>query len=351
MSKQGYYLVRAREQAQADFDVFLNNDEEVVAVGWSKVDFTAAASEDAVADRVWEQYYKEGHVAAQVIGKKKNEVRRFKGLRKGDRIVIPHWGDIHIAIATGRERFNRKDAINRDLGNQHVVQFQRFDDGKLASFPRGSLSLALQSRMRVRGATISDLNEFGEEIEKLVHGEAYTDSIDRSIDEQKIAFVRHFAAILQDGTSALQAGGIGLERLVAELLQADGYSAKVQSKKRFPELADADVEAIRDDHVTSVKLLVQVKHHSGTSDVWGAQQLQNILNKQPDVFSEYQLVLVTSAKASKDLQQFCDDHDIRLITGIELAEWIADDWSRLSKDTLHRLRLGNVPQIIQGRSA
>ncbi len=349
MTRPGCFMVRAMESSSADFDIFFKNDTEIVAVGWSKIDFSAISSAETVVDQVWQAYYKDGHVAPQVVGKKKNEVRRFKGLRKDDRILIPHWGDIHIAIATGRERFNSLDGERRDLANQHIVRFQRITGGDLASFPRNALSEGLQRRLRVRGTTIADLNEFATEVENLVRGEAYTLTIDRAVDEQKMAFVRHFVTLLQDGTSALQAGGIGLERLVAELLQADGYTASVQSKRRFPELADADVEAVRDDHITSVKLLVQVKHHAGASGVWGAKQLQNILKTQADLFSEFQLVLVTTAKASEELRHFCDNNDIMLITGQELAEWIADDWPHLSKDTLRRLRLGDVPQIVTGQ--
>lgn len=349
MAQPGCFLVRAMEQAQEDFDVFFNNDKEVVAVGWSKVNFSSSPSPDSVTAQVYDAYYAgRRDVVPQVVGKKKNEARRFKALKKDDRILIPYRGEIRIAIAAGIERYSGKDGEQRDLANQHIVQFKRLPSGEFLSFPRSALSAGLQSRLRVRGATISDLGEFAAEVEKLVHGESYTLTLDRAVQEQKLFFIRALVLLLQDGTSALQAGGIGLEKLVEELLTADGYAAAVQSKRRFPELADADIEAIRSDRIASVKLLVQVKHHAGMTDAWGAQQLTKIVETQADLFAEYQLVLVTSASATEGLLRLCEDKNIVLITGQELAEWIADDWSRLSKDTRHRLRLGDVPQIVAG---
>jgi len=348
MTEQRYFMVRAMSQTPDDFAVFFQNDKEVVAVGWSEVNFSASAPESIVA-QVYKTYYADGHVAPQVVGKKKNEVRRFKELKEGDRILIPHWGNVRIAVATGQERFSPKDGGARDLANQHIVRFVRSQTGDFISFPRSDLSEGLQRRLRVRGTTIANLAEFTEEIEKLFSGETYKFSIGRAVEQQKSDFIRHLVILLQDGTSALEAGGTGLEKLVKELLEADGYVASIQSKRRFLELADADIEAVRDDHITSVKLLVQVKHHAGITGIWGAEQLSNILEKQADLFLEYQLVLVTTAAASEDLQHFCEDKDITLITGQELAEWIADDWHHLSKDTLRRLKLGDVPQIVTGQ--
>lgn len=347
MSNHGYFMVRAGCQSQEDFSIFFKNDKEVVAVGWSEVDFSASSQAELLVEQVVRAYYVDGKVAPRVVGKKKNEVRRFKELKKDDRILIPHWGEVLIAIATGEERYSSRDK-RRDLANQQVVQFKRLATGDFASFPRNYLSEGLQRRLRVRGTTIADLGEFASEVEKLFDGEAYAQAIYRAAEEQRTEFTRHLVEVLQDGTNALQAGGVGLEQLVAELLKVDGYEdVAVQSKRRFAELSDADIEARRDGHITSVKLLVQVKHHSGLTDVWGAQQLANILKTEADLFSEHQLVLVTTAKASDELQRSCENSDIILITGQELAEWIADDWVHLLPATRRALRLGDVPQIVK----
>ncbi len=92
-----FYLVRAMSQSKDDFDVFFKND--VVAVGWSKVDFSKFKSAEELVEEVERVYYSTSETAPQVIGKKKNEARRFKGIKKGDKLVIPYWGAVCLAVA------------------------------------------------------------------------------------------------------------------------------------------------------------------------------------------------------------------------------------------------------------
>jgi restriction system protein len=246
--------------------------------------------------------------------------------------------------------FSVHDGETRDLGNQLVVSFVRDTDGDYLTVPREQLSEGLQRRLRVRGNTVADLGEFEEEIGRLFRGEAYTSTIARIQNEQEQLFKRKLLAIIQDGSSALRAGGIGLENLVAELLKADGYVTAIQAKNRFPDIADADIEATKDDHVTSIKLLVQVKHHSGESDVWGAKQLSRILEAEPDLFAEYKLMLVTSGNPSVALQKYCTAKDITLIPGTQLVDWVMDSLEHLNPQTRSRLRISDVPQLVEGES-
>jgi restriction system protein len=341
------YMIRAMGSAQEDFDVFFRNS--IVAVGWSRVDFAAFGSLDELVEAVEYEYYGDGGAAPQVVGKKKNEVRRFKGIHEGDRIVVPYWSSVRLAVAGEEERFSAHDGEVRDLGNQHLVSFVRDVSGGYLTVPREQLSEGLQRRLRVRGSTVANLAEFEEEVGRLFHGEAYTSTIARVQNEQEQLFKSKLLAILQDGASALRAGGIGLENLVTELLRADGYVAAVQAKNRFPDIADADIEATRDDHVTSTRLLVQVKHHSGETDEWGATQLAHILEAEPDLFAEYRLVLVTSGIPSDSLQALCVAKDITLITGTQLVDWIMDSLEHLAPETKNRLRISDVPQLVEGK--
>jgi len=339
------YMIRAMGSEQEDFEVFFQNS--VVAVGWSRIDFTAFRSPDELTKAVEEVYYNDGNTDPRVVGKKKNEIRRFKGIRKDDKIVVPYWSSIRLATASGEEKFSAHDGEIRDLGNQRVVSFLRDVNGDYLTIPREHLSEGLQRRLRVRGSTVADLAEFAEEIARLFEGEAYTSTIYRVQNEQEKVFKTKLLAALQSGKSALRAGGVGLEHLVAELLQADGYVAKIQAKNRFPDMGDADIEAVRDDHVTSVKLLVQVKHHSGQSNEWGAKQLSSILEAEPDLFAEYKLVLVTSGNASGELSRLCDAKDIILITGTQLVDWVMDNLKHVSPKMRNDLLISNVPQIIE----
>ena len=339
------YMVRAMESHQDDFDVFFRGS--VVAVGWSRVNFAEFNSSKDVVRAVVLEYYSNKNVDPRTVGKKKNQARRFKDIQSGDRILVPYWSSVLLATAQGKEKFNEHDGEKRDLANQHVVEFMLDADGERFSVPRKHLSQGLQRRLRVPGSAVSDLRDFDEEIGQLFRGEAYTSTIARMQVEQEGRFKEKLLAVLQDGTSALQAGGIGLEELVAELLRADGYDAQKQAKNRFPGIADADIEAIKVDHVTSVKLLVQVKHHSGKTGTWGAKQLAHILETQRDLFAEYQLVLVTSGNAPDDLRNLCESKDIILMAGDRLVEWITDCLTHLDPKTRSKLRISDVPQIVE----
>ncbi len=340
------YMIRAMGSAREDFQVFFHNN--VVAVGWSEIDFTDFKEADELVKAVENEYYSAGNTAPQVVGKKKNEIRRFKGIHDGDRIVVPYWSSVRLAIAGGEERYSSDDGESRDLANQHVVSFVSDANGGFLTVPREQLSEGLQRRLRVPGSAVADLGEFREEVKHLFHGEAYTSTIARVQNEQEQLFKCKLLTLVQDGTSALRAGGIGLENLVAELLRADGYIADVQARNRFSDIGDADIEATRDDHVTSTKLLIQVKHHRGESDEWGARQLSHILEAQPDLFAEYRLVLVTSGNASGALLNLCDAKDITLITGRQLVDWVTDSLEQLSPKTRSALRISDVPQLVEG---
>ena len=160
-------------QSQDDFDVFFKNN--VVAVGWSDVNFSQFDNADSLVTKVSQEYYSNGASAPQVIGKKKNEVRRFKRMKNGDRIVVPFWGAICLAEVETDELYSQQD-YDKDLSNQRSVVYHRSQSGDVVFIPRDKLSEGLQRRLRVRGTTIADLWEFSEEIENLFKGEDF-DSI------------------------------------------------------------------------------------------------------------------------------------------------------------------------------
>src|SRR5690606_7001571 len=83
---------------------------------------------------------------------------------------------------------------------------------------------------------------------------------------------------IRAGNTNLESGGIGLEKLVAELLRAEGYATKIFAKTAFEGTADADIEAYREDRFSSNKLLIQVKHHNGITGHHALRQLQQLAN-------------------------------------------------------------------------
>lgn len=331
-------------QTSKDFDIFFKND--VVAVGWSRVDFTKFNSIEKLVREVERVYYSNGETAPQVAGKKKNEVRRFKSIKKGDKVIVPHWGSVCLAVAQEKEIYDEKAANIADLGNQRQVVYHRDRKGNTVFIPRDSLSEGLQRRIRVRGTTIADLQEFSSEINRLFQGEDF----DVNFNRQRIQLMENFKAALlkkiQTGNTGLKTGGIGLENLVKELLELDGYKATIQAKHRFKGFADADIIAEKQDRLVPAKLLIQVKHHSGTTGTWGAEQLLQILNQNPDYFSDYRLVLVTTGSPSKELETICTNKDVILFSGEELIDWIFEMLPQLSFDTKKRLGVSDIPRLI-----
>jgi len=81
--------------------------------------------------------------------------------------------------------------------------------------------------------------------------------IHRFYEKEQTRLVEFKVALLnaiQKGKTRLEAGGIGLENLVVELLQLDGYTAKILPKQHFEGFADADIEASRTD-------MIQIQRH------------------------------------------------------------------------------------------
>ncbi len=349
-SKTKYYMVRAMAQKEADFKLFF--DHSVIAVGWSEVDFTAFKSVEELIQQVDKIYYGPDQVAPQVAGIKRNEVRRFVGIRPGDRIVIPYYSSIRLATATNEVLYDDSVRETLDLSNQHRVTYLR-QDGEFVTIPRSSLTTRLQTRLRVPGSTVRDLDDFGQELGRLFEAlgagtldttlgwpATLTDDRHRQEEDFKNQLLRN----IQEGKTNLQAGGIGLERLVRDLLETEGYEARVMSKRQFPGFADADVSASKDDRILGVtKILVQVKHHSGSSGAFGAVQLTKILDD--DLFAEHRLMLVTSGQASHALKDMCDNHPIILMDGKALVDWIFDALPLLPSKTIESLGIINVPSL------
>lgn len=340
-----YYMVRAMEQTERDFSVFFNND--VVAVGWSKVDFTSFNDLETLVEEVKKIYYSDNKTAPQVIGKKINEVLRFKNIKKGDKIIIPYYDSVCLAEALEEEIYDISIKNSSDLSNQRKVNYKRNENNNIISVPRSELSEGLKRRLGVRGTTISDLYEFSEEIEgifKTNKDYSWLININEKQKEKVRKFKKQLLENIQFGKTYLQSGGIGLEYLVKELLEVEGYNAKVLPKKTFTGFADADVRATKTDRFEEIKLLIQVKHHAGESDTWGAEQLRNILNENPNL--EDKLVLITSAKASEELIDVCKKNNISLLIGIELVDWIFDLIPKLSSKTKRKLGISDIPELI-----
>lgn len=345
-AKHNYYMVRAMGQTDLEFKLLFDNN--IIAVGWSRVNFSSFDDMEALLREVKVKYHYE-KISPQVVGRRLAQIRRFINIKAGDRIILPYYDSVCLAEALSEQLYNPSVGDGGlDLSNQRKVKYILGDNKKPINIPRKQLSERLQRRLRVRGSTVADLYEFGDEVKDLFGPEIITwfQQSHKIEEELKKNFLIQLWSNLQEGNIGLQTGGIGLEHVVKELLEIEGYEAKIASKCAFPDFADADIIATKADRLGEVNLLVQVKHHKGASGTWGAEQLKEIIRQQPDRFSDHKLILITSAEASKNLQVMCEDQNITLIGGDELVQWIADSVAKLRIETKMKLGISDVPRLL-----
>ena len=327
-----------------DFKVFFDNN--VVAVGWSEIDFSQFNKEqtEKLVEAVKDYNYSSPDVFAPLVGKKLNEVRRFHNINAGDFIVIPFYNSIRLAIAENKILYD-DHAYDLDLANQRKVRYVH-KNGYLKTIPRDILSEALQRRLRVRGSTVSDLYEFKDEIEKLFSKDSYTWTSDFEEKENilKSSLKTQLLSKIKDGKTNLKTGGLGLEYLVQELFECEGYKTEVLAKTAF-QFGDADVYAVKSDKFQETKILTQVKHHVGYSSDWGLTQLNEI--KKNEEYNEHKFVLITSAEISDDVRKLADELDIVAMDGNELVEWLIDNLTKISAETKIKLGISSIPQLTE----
>ncbi len=341
-----YYMVRAMFYREDDFQEFLKKD--VVAVGWSAVDFSKYKA-DELYGVIWENYYKDSQKRSQTIGLHLNQALMFKNIKAEDRIIVPYRSGVLIAEATNVELYSL-DAFGLDLANQRKVLYKKDENDAPIVIQRNSLSEGLQRRLRVMGRAVSNLNEFGDELEKVFADcKEFSQSFDVVIrkkeksDEEE--FKEKLLNRLQNGKTYLQTGGRGLEDLVCELMRCEGYESRVLSKRAFPNSADADIEAVKEDSFISQKILVQVKHHHGYSGDWGLRQLNAIKEMENEKYLDYNFILITSAQVGDDVRKKALEMDIDVRDGYDLVDLIYNNIEKLSTDTKRKLGISLVPHL------
>lgn len=335
--------------SEGDFKEFFENN--VVALGFSYVDFTKYSLD--IVDDLWkeiEKHYEFIHKAApQVVGRKYNEIKRFLSIKEGDYIIVPYYNAVCLAIAGKERNYNPKIKDSLDLSNQLKVTYVKVNR-KIKKIPRNDLREDLQRRLRVRGATISDLYEFKDEIEQFFTQTDYTweSKIELAENRRIESFKKMLLDKIKSGKTNLQAGGEGLENLIKELFECEGYEAEKLPKnnQKFQGIADADIKATRSDRFSDIEVLVQVKHHSGHSDNWGIEQLKAV--QQSKFFDDStKLCFLTSGLINDEVIQNADNAGIETIDGNELINWIYDNIDKLKSETKRKLGITSIPYMIE----
>lgn len=318
-------------------------EKSVVGVGWSDHNFAELCDAETVIKEVDKDYG---------IGRWGNQIRRFFRINDGDVIVVPLQGSLMIGRSSGAIFFDA-DYKDRDRANQRNVDFPKDKNGKNVRIPREEFSERFQRRLRVRGMTINDLTEFKTELlaalESVEKGKYFTweNRISNEAYHLELEFKRKLFENICNGKTNLKAGGIGLENLVEELLELDGYEAKILSKRTFQGYADADIKASKVDKIVNIDLLIQVKHHYGYSGEYGINQLLEIRKYVDSSYSNYQMVFITSALVTEELLKYAHKENVKVIDGRELVDWITEKIDELSIESKAILGICEAPRLVE----
>lgn len=326
MSEPKVYLVRSPYE--------LVNLEQA-GYGWSKVNFSESSTLDGLVSTFRERSID--------VGRQLNQIKRFYSIKAGDIVVVPLPRAIAIGYATGTKSYE----AGIDYGENRIgVNFLRHEDRSILRIARTDLTGAFSSRLKIR-MTVVSLVEFKDEVLAVIeriksNGATALDSHVQALEAQAQQQLKQ--QLLQnicDGKTYLESGGYGLEKLVAELLRAEGYDAKILDKAAFEGKADADVLAVREDRFSSTTLLVQVKHHVGTTGFHAIRQLEAI-----DEELQAQKWIVTSAKMDQAAKDDAEQQGINIIEGEGLVDWIVEQVGNLSSKTLLKLGISSVPTLL-----
>ncbi len=341
--ERNYYMIRMTNACEQEYENSFRKG--FLSVGWSSIDLSGFVQAEDAVKAVYEKYYKDGNTAQQTVGRKLNEIRRFLEIKENDVIIVPYYSGIRIGFAE-KKRYYDEQLKGKDMSNCIRISFLQTDNNEPLVISRRQLTEGLQRRLRVRGSTISDLYEFGEEIEQIINEKDYTsdDAFFRKEELNKSRFQEQLLKNIQNGHTHLQTGGLGLENLIKELLECDGYRARRCATTETKGAGDVDVVADKSSRFGVERVRIQIKHHAGISGGWGVEQLQAAKSYYNDPDCTY--VWVTSAIPSEEAKKLAEDANVLVIDGVGLVEWITESIEKLSCETLRALGISQVPQII-----
>ena len=320
-------------------------DDGYVGYGWENVEFQAYNSSKDLLEK--------GFKGRGVnYGRKKKQIKRFFELEKDDIVVVPVSGAIAIGIVSGEKDYITGSKIPLSA-NRVKVDFFRDKNNKIMYVPRVELVTNFERRLKIR-MSIASLEGFREEIEKIISllssQEIYTRDSDMQKREEngKENFIKVLEERLRtEKDLGLAAGGYGLEKLIREIFQAKGYEATIPAKNDRPVGEDVDIVATKEGELRSKgeRYLIQAKHHRGTTGREGLDQLIACKDDDSDEYF-YRKILITTAKVKDELKKEAGENNIIIVEGLQLAEWIFENLSLLSKITQQRLGISEVPLLI-----
>ncbi|AUJ69567.1 restriction endonuclease [Pseudoalteromonas sp. NC201] len=279
------------------------------------------------------------------VGRQRNQIKRFFEISAGDIVVVPINRAVLIGVAVGEKSFAETPWNG---ANRVAVNFFKKSNGNLVKIPRYQLTEGLQSRLKIR-MSIANLNEFKEEIAGYI--EKLQQNLEIKFDSEFQTRVeielKHIERSLLDrlitGQSRLESGGYGLEKLIAELLEIEGYRTHIMSKSQTNDHSDIDIRAEKSDDFSGTNIVyVQCKHHSGTTSNWGVDQLIEFEKEAPNV----SLWLITTGVVSDEVKEYASEHGVSVMEGEALAAKIISQVDKLSVSTKEKLGLSVLPKLL-----
>lgn len=326
MDNSKVYLVRSPSKLIA---------ENLAGYGWPQVNFSEAEDSAGLMALFADKGINPG--------RRCNQIKRFFSIQEGDIVVVPLHRAAAFGIATGKRSYAKGIGYGE---NRIGVEYFRDANGYVVRVPRSELPEALSTRLRIRMSVVS-LAEFKDDIIRIINqvkdtGGARFDSHIQQLEADALTSLRkQLLNNIRAGKTNLASGGIGLEKLVEELLRIEGYVAKIQAKTAYEGNTDIDIEAFRNDRFTSNKLLIQVKHHSGITGFHALRQLQ-ALDKEDDT----QRWIITTGDVQQELVEEAESQGIGIMDGECFVEWVVEHADQLSQATLNRLGLSKTPSLL-----
>ncbi|WP_198344831.1 restriction endonuclease [Neisseria chenwenguii] len=196
------------------------------------------------------------------------------------------------------------------------------------------------------------MNDFKEEILTIIQNlkEKGSYQANSYLTEQETAaeeaFKQELLESLANGNTRLAAGGNGLEQLIKELVEIEGYTkVRIEAKNQSSDISDIDISAEKNDRFNNSRLLIQAKHHRGQTSSHGLRQL--ITHETDDDESNVQKWLMTTGSLSSESKKLAEEHNIRVMEGKDLVEWISESLEHLSPATKQKLGIIEVPKIVK----
>lgn len=310
-------------------------NEHLAGYGWPQVNFAEATN----ASKLMELFSERGIDP----GRHRNQIKRFFSIGRGDIVVVPLHRSIAIGFANGIRSYGKGVGYGE---NRVGVEYLRHQDGTIVRIPRTDLPEAFSTRLRIRMSVVS-LDEFKDDILRIIDqvkcggGTSFDSHIQALEADALVSLRKSLLNNIRMGNTNLQSGGLGLEKLVAELLRIEGYAAKILAKTAFEGVADADIEAFREDRFSSNKLFIQVKHHNGITGYHALRQLQQI-----DDDDNVERWLITTGDVEPQMTEEAESQGIGVMDGEKLMEWVVERANQLSPATLNRLGLSTVPSLL-----